>query len=513
MGTLERAAEAAAAARKISRRLSLREHKMPETTVPVSLRDAFLEDPFFRTGWDEMNSECKEMRSFTSKEGDNSLSMDRGWPWLPKQWMLPQLLKDSDFHLPEMKDSLMMGLQEEKDKMEVTLDTSGYKPDELKVEIKDGELCVEGKHEERSQTGEVMVSRHFSRRFGMPQNVKKEGIVSNLSQDGVMVITMPKEQRIEEVERGNTPIQVDHVRSSSERKTTTEEASAKLKREEISNQGRVDNFEGAGEMQRRRRSLSKAGRSRDTSRARETTNTNTVDTAKENKESKTNTRGSSRGREMVVERREERRERGRSRARDLQVPMTLRQPFLEDDFFKGTLARLENTREDFFKQARESFEESMKQMESRMSNSLSLNNQGMNDSFFPKDWIMNPPSSLNKNFGSMLDKKRDCSTIKHNEDDNKVEVHLDTSGYKPDELKVQVEGGIVRVEGKHEEKSEAGAVMVSRQFVKEYALPESSKPEGVESSLSKDGVLVITMPKPRKAINQDKSRSVPIAIK
>merc|ERR1712088_612326 len=480
MGRVERVVKAAAA-RKISRR-QLRENKMPETTVPVSLRDAFLEDPFFRTGWDEMNSECREMRSFASKEGGNTMAnMERGWPWLPKQWMLPQLLQD--FHLPE-----------------------------LKVEIKEGELCVEGKHEERSQTGEVMVSRQFSRRFGMPQNVKKEGIVSNLSQDGVMVITMPKEQRIEEVERGNTPIQVDHVRSSSERKTTTEEASAKVRREEISNQGRVDNFDGPGEMQRRRRSLSKAGRSRDTSRAREATTT--FETGKENKERKTSSsRGSSRGREMVVERRDERKERGRSRARDLQVPMTLRQPFLDDPFFKGTLARLENTREDFFKQARESFEESLKQMESRMSNSLTLNTQGMNDSFFPKDWIMNPPSSLNENFGSMLDRKRDCSTIKHNEDDNKVEVHLDTSGYKPDELKVQVEGGIVRVEGKHEEKSEAGAVMVSRQFVKEYALPESSKPEGVESSLSKDGVLVITMPKPKKAINQDKSRSVPIAIK
>merc|ERR1712088_668749 len=405
MGRVERVVKAAAA-RKISRR-QLRENKMPETTVPVSLRDAFLEDPFFRTGWDEMNSECREMRSFASKEGGNTMAnMERGWPWLPKQWMLPQLLQD--FHLPE-----------------------------LKVEIKEGELCVEGKHEERSQTGEVMVSRQFSRRFGMPQNVKKEGIVSNLSQDGVMVITMPKEQRIEEVERGNTPIQVDHVRSSSERKTTTEEASAKVKREEISNKGRVDSFDGPGEMQRRRRSLSKAGRSRDTSRARETTST--FETGKENKERKTSTsRGSSRGREMVVERRDERKEGGRSRARDLQVPMTLRQPFLDDPFFKGTLARLENTREDFFKQARESFEESMKQMESRMSNSLTLNTQGMNDSFFPKDWIMNPPSSLNENFGSMLDRKRDCSTIKHNEDDNKVEVHLDTSGYKPDELKVQV---------------------------------------------------------------------------
>merc|ERR1711973_838647 len=324
-------------------------NKMPETTVPVSLRDAFLEDPFFRTGWDEMNSECREMRSFA--EGNNTLAtMDRSWPLLPKQWMLPQLFQD--FHLPEMKDSLMLGLQEEKDKMEVTLDTSGYKPDELKVEIKGGELCVEGKHEERSQSGEVMVSRQFSRRFGLPQNVKKEDIVSNLSQDGVMVITMPKEQRIEEVERGSTPIQVDHVRSGAERKT--EDVSSREKSQDIKNEGRVDNFEGPGEMQRRRRSLSKAGRSRDTSRARETI-TSAIN-AKENKETKVSgTRSSSRGREMVVERREERRERGRSRARDLQVPMTLRQPFLDDPFFKGTLKSLVSTRDDFFKQARQSF--------------------------------------------------------------------------------------------------------------------------------------------------------------
>merc|ERR1719150_1521055 len=111
-----------------------------------------------------------------------------------------------------------------------------------------------------------------------------------------MVVTMPKEQRIEEVERGSTPIQVDHVRSSASRE----------KSQGITNEGRVDNFEGPGEMQRRRRSLSKAGRSRDTSRARETI-TSAIN-AKENKESKTSgTRSSSRGREMVVERREERR--------------------------------------------------------------------------------------------------------------------------------------------------------------------------------------------------------------
>merc|ERR1712079_784709 len=257
----------------------------------------------------------------------------------------------------------------------------------------------------------------------------------------------------------------------------TEEVSSREKSQDIRNEGRVDNFEGPGEMQRRRRSLSKAGRSRDTSRARETI-TSAIN-AKENKKSKASgTRSSSRGREMVVERKEERRERGRSRARDLQVPMTLRQPFLDDPFFKGTLKSLESTRDDFFKQARQSFEESLKQMESKMSNALTLNTQGSNDSIFPKNWMMKPPAPLTDNFGSMLDRKQDCSTIKHNEDDNKVEVHLDTSGYNPSELKVQVEGSTVRVEGKHEERTQAGVVMVSRQFVKEYALSRGEQAGG-----------------------------------
>merc|ERR1712211_95765 len=54
---------------------------------------------------------------------------------------------------------------------------------------------------------------------------------------------------------------------SAERKTE-EVSSREKKSQDITNEGRVDNFEGPGEMQRRRRSLSKAGRSRDTRRTR-----------------------------------------------------------------------------------------------------------------------------------------------------------------------------------------------------------------------------------------------------
>ena len=87
---------------------------------------------------------------------------------------------------------------------------------------------------------------------------------------------------------------------------------------------------------------------------------------------------------------------------------------------------------------------------------------------------------------------KDSEVIRVKEDDKKMEVSLDTSQYRPDELSVSVSGGVVTVEGKHEEKAEDGSKMVSRQFCRQYTLPQGAKPEHVESNLSSDGVLVVT---------------------
>merc|ERR1711915_378939 len=105
---------------------------------------------------------------------------------------------------------------------------------------------------------------------------------------------------------------------------------------------------------------------------------------------------------------------------------------------------------------------------------------------------------------------KDSGLIRMVNDDSKMEISLDTSGYKPDELKVSAGKGLISVEGKHEEKSEAGNIMVSRQFSKSYSLPPNANPEDVVSNLSQDGVLVISVPK-RMQITEN--RSVPIALK
>merc|ERR1712013_171080 len=415
--------------------------KMPETKVPMTLRDAFLEDPFFRM------DTSKNMKVAEQKEERRSGRM----PWLmPRKWMIPQLWDEEIFS--NSRDSHLLGLQEDETKMEISLDTTGYKPDELKVQVREGELCVEGKHEERSEAGQVMVSRQFSKRYGLPQGAKRLEVMSNLSQDGVMVITVPKEKKIEEV-KTTEKIPVEHVKNVGEMNKKMEE--------KVEERRRSREEERQGEM---------ADMTSQRSSSRPTNSS----------------RGSSQARDG---------ERGIFRD-EMLVPMTLRDPFLEDPFFKGTLSNIESSRDDFFKKAREGFEESLKQMETMMSGISS-------------NWTN--PSSFDSNFNSVMNNSDNC-VIRHMEDDTKMEVQLDTVGYKPDELKVEVENGVVRVEGRHKEKSESGQVMVSRQFARQYALPEGAKPEEVVPSLSKDGVLAIHVRKqaPKKL---SATRAVPIDLK
>merc|ERR1712165_152783 len=110
---------------------------------------------------------------------------------------LANISKDFDLDLPKMNllDAEELKVVEAGDKVELSLDTAGYKPDELKVRVGRGVVCVEGKHEEKSQSGEVMVSRQMSRQYHLPASADQAQVTSNLSRDGVLIITIPKIQQ------------------------------------------------------------------------------------------------------------------------------------------------------------------------------------------------------------------------------------------------------------------------------------------------------------------------------
>jgi len=228
------------------------------------------------------------------------------------------------------------------------------------------------------------------------------------------------------------------------------------------------------------------------------------------------------------------------------VPMTIRDFFFDDPFFKSTWDDFDKIREKMFEESRErwkKFDDDFRNMtcmsnnimlkssaapatEGRSSSSASTSvsterkessavpNENVGRSLlldrqnslekwengwmFPRRWML--PSLKNEFKDMNLFKDKDSEVIRVKEDEKKMEVSLDTSAYRPDELNVSVSGGVVTVEGKHEEKAEDGSKMVSRQFHRKYTLPSGAKPEDVVSNLSSDGVLVISANKAPPAI-------------
>merc|ERR1711976_277125 len=105
------------------------------------------------------------------------------------------------------KEENVIKVKDDEKVFEITMDTSQYKPDELKVNVEQNTLTVEAKHEEKSEDGRNFVSKQFCRRYSLPRDCKREQVASNLSADGVLVISAPKNPPLPAIESGrNVPI-------------------------------------------------------------------------------------------------------------------------------------------------------------------------------------------------------------------------------------------------------------------------------------------------------------------
>merc|ERR1719445_2870006 len=116
--------------------------------------------------------------------------------------------KDFGFSKMSLKDAHELSVKETEESLEIKLDTAGFKPDELRVTAGSGVICVEGKHEEKTEKGESMVSRMMSRQYPLPAQARPSDVVSNLSRDGILVVTVPKSKQIKQDER-NVPISLE----------------------------------------------------------------------------------------------------------------------------------------------------------------------------------------------------------------------------------------------------------------------------------------------------------------
>ncbi|KAG8222843.1 hypothetical protein J437_LFUL007551 [Ladona fulva] len=119
-------------------------------------------------------------------------------------------------------------VQTNKDNFQVMLDVQQFSPEEISVKTVDNCVVVEGRHEEK-QDEHGFVSRHFIRRYVLPEGIRPETITSSLSSDGVLTITAPKALPMPAVNERMVPITQTGVPAvkqgeASSPKPSTEEA-------------------------------------------------------------------------------------------------------------------------------------------------------------------------------------------------------------------------------------------------------------------------------------------------
>jgi len=140
-------------------------------------------------------ADSNAVRRRSDFDKDSLSRWESGWMF-PRRWMLPSLNAEFDkMDLFKEKDSELIRVKQDNNSLEVSLDTSQYRPDELRVSVNDNMITIEGKHEEKSEDGHKMVARQFSRKYSLPAGARAEDVTSNLASDGVLVVaagTTPK---------------------------------------------------------------------------------------------------------------------------------------------------------------------------------------------------------------------------------------------------------------------------------------------------------------------------------
>lgn len=105
------------------------------------------------------------------------------------------------------------------DGFQVSLNVQNFKPEEVQVKVADNNVIIEAKHEERNEDGSY-VSRHFSRRYTLPDDCSIKDIVSSLSADGILTVRAPPKE-IDTKNARNIHIQqtgAKHIESESSKK-------------------------------------------------------------------------------------------------------------------------------------------------------------------------------------------------------------------------------------------------------------------------------------------------------
>jgi len=93
-------------------------------------------------------------------------------------------------------------------KLSLRFDLHQFKPEEIQLKTKDGQLELHAKHDETAENSTV--HREYHRLYTLPEGVKLEELKSVLSREGVLTVEAPL-PAAESVEGGERTLPIEHL--------------------------------------------------------------------------------------------------------------------------------------------------------------------------------------------------------------------------------------------------------------------------------------------------------------
>ncbi|CAH2235988.1 protein lethal(2)essential for life-like [Pararge aegeria] len=137
--------------------------------------------------------------SMIDRHFTHSLAYHYLWPW--NQLIRAAAALDIEESLEDPQ------IISDSEKYQVNLNVRKFKPDELKIKVKNRHIIVEGKHKENENEKKFMAN-HFVQRFVLPPGTKQEEVKAVLNEKRVLSITAPKHELPPPLPEREVPIEV-----------------------------------------------------------------------------------------------------------------------------------------------------------------------------------------------------------------------------------------------------------------------------------------------------------------
>lgn len=156
----------------------------------------------------------------------HSLAFHYLWPWSELMQAAAAMNEEDNLEEPQ--------ITADPNRFEIRINAKRFKPEELRIKVKNQYIVVEGRHRTTAMDNRFMAN-HFVQRFNLPPGSKQEEVTAVLNERGVLVVSAPRHEVPPPPAERIVPIEVrlPQVTSSSESPSSSSENPIQTSSEKI----------------------------------------------------------------------------------------------------------------------------------------------------------------------------------------------------------------------------------------------------------------------------------------